>query len=283
MKYQIIADSSSDLSGDSYKNDKIGFSVVPLTLRIGDNEYVDDDTIDTNAMLADLATTKGTANSACPSPQDWADKFKEAQNSFAVCISSKLSGTYNSALQARDMILGEFPDKKIHVIDTLAAAGTLTLTTEYLIKLMEKGLDFDEIKNRVDEFVKQRTLIFSLENFNMLIKTGRMNKLVGITASALGIRAIARAEEGSIKVIDKARGKQRALERIVELMEEINPGFSNKANSEVVINHCNNLEAAETLRELIGRQYKNVIKVRLFDTHGLCSFYASNGGLILSY
>ncbi len=283
MEYQIIADSSCDLNSNSYENPNIGFSVVPLTLRIGDNEYVDDETIDKNAMLADLATTKGTANSACPSPQAFADMFKKAQNSFAVCISSKLSGTYNSALQARDLVLGETPDKKIHVIDTLGAAGLLIMVSEYLMKLADNGLGFDEMKKKVDEFVKERTLIFSLENFNMLIKTGRMNKLVGFTASALGIRAIAGTDNGSIKVIDKARGQQKALERIVELIEESCPGFSQRKNQEVLINHCNNIGAAETLRDLIGKKYLNVTRIRLFETAGLCSFYASNGGLILSY
>ncbi len=283
MKYQIVADSSSDLTKDNYQNSDIGFSVVPLTLRIGDNEYIDNEEIDNNKMLADLATTKGKASSACPSPQDWADKFKKAHNSFAVCISSKLSGTYNSALQARDMILESFPDKKIHVIDTKATAGTMIMVTEQLMKLMDKGLDFDEIKIAIDEFVKKRTLIFSLENFNMLIKTGRMNKLVGITASTLGIRAIARAEDGSIKVLEKARGRDKALARIVEIMAELCPDFSMDKEREVIINHCNNLEGAEKLRDMIGEKYKNVVNIRLFDTRGLCSFYASNGGLILSY
>ncbi len=283
MKYQVIADSSSDLLPENYQNSETGFSVVPLTLRIGENEYVDNENINKNEMLADLATTKGTANSACPSPQDWADMFKKAHNSFAVCISSKLSGTYNSALQARDLILGESPEKNIHVIDTKATAGVMIMATEYLMKLTEKGLDFEEIKTKVDEFVKQRTLIFSLENFNMLIKTGRMNKLVGFTASTLGIRAIARAEEGNVKVIEKARGKEKAFTRIVDLIEELCPNFSTDKEREVIINHCNNLEGAEKLRDMIGEKYLNVTKIRLFDTRGLCSFYASNGGLILSY
>ncbi len=283
MDFQIITDSSSDLSADYFTDDKIGFDIVPLTINVGENEYVDNDSIDKNIMLSDLATTKGKASSSCPSPQAWADVFKRAQNTFAVCISSKLSGTYNSALQARDLVLSEFPDKKIYVVDTLAAAGTMILAAERLMQSLKQGLSFEETQRNIDEFIRQRTLIFSLENFNMLIKTGRMNKLVGLTATALGIRAIARAENGSIKVVDKARGTQKALEKIVDLMEILKPGFKFLDAPQIIINHCNNSESAEMLRKLIMERYERVTDVRLFETKGLCSFYASNGGLILSY
>ncbi len=180
-------------------------------------------------------------------------------------------------------MLDEYPEKKIHVIDSLGAAGVMIMAAEQLMKLLKQGQGFEEAKQSIDEFIKQRTLIFSLENFNMLIKTGRMNKLVGLTASALGIRAIARAENGSIKVIDKARGTAKALEKIVDLMETLKPGFKLMEAQQVIINHCNNNETAEALRKLIIERYEKVTEVRLFETRGLCSFYAANGGLILSY
>ncbi len=283
MKFQVVTDSSSDLLGDSYNYSDIGFDVVPLTLRIGDYEYVDDVTIDVHDMLSELAETKGEVGSSCPSPEAWAETFRRADNTFAVCITSKLSGTYNSALQAKEIVLSESPEKNIHVIDTKAVAGVMVVTAERLFKLIKENLTFDEIKAQIDSFVSERSLLFSLEKFDMLIKTGRMNKLIGLTATALGVRAIATAKDGAIEVITKVRGEHKTLEKIAQLMGEFKPNFNLEKDAEVIISHCNNLISAQRLRGMIIDKYDKLFTVRLVDTRGLCSFYAADGGLLISF
>ncbi len=283
MKFQVVTDSSSDLLSDSFSYSDIGFDVVPLTLRIGDYEYIDDVTMDVQDMLTELSETKGSVGSSCPSPEAWAKAFRRAENTFAVCITSKLSGTYNSALQAREIVLSESPEKNIHVIDTKAVAGVMVMTAERLFGLIKDNFSFDEIKSQIDSFVSERSLLFSLEKFDMLIKTGRMNKLIGLTATALGVRAIATAKDGAIEVMTKVRGEQKALEKLVELMDTIKPNFNLEKDPEVIISHCNNLLSAQRLRGMIMERYSKIFKVRLVDTRGLCSFYAADGGLLVSY
>ncbi len=283
MEFQIVTDSSSDLLNSSYADPDVGFAVVPLSLRIGEYEYIDDETINPKEMLAELARAKGSVSSACPPPEAWAKVFRKAQNTFAICITSKLSGTYNSALQAKAMVLEESPEKNIHVIDTKAVAGVMTMTTEKLFRLIHQNINFDEIKAEIDKFVSERSLLFSLEDFSMLIKTGRMNKLVGFTATALGIRAVAMADDGAINVIAKTRGEEKTMERLVGLMGSINPGFLAAKAPQVLINHCNNLKMAQQLRNMMMQTYNHISDVRIFDTRGLCSFYAANGGLLVSY
>ncbi len=283
MKFQIVADSSSDLLSGSIDDSEIGFSVVPLSLRIGQYEFIDDETMNPIEMLSELAKTKGSVGSACPSPEAWAEVFRRAQNTFAVCITSKLSGTYNAALQAKAMVLEQFPEKKIHVIDTKGAAGILILVVEKLFELIRQDLEYSEVKAEIDRYVQQRTLLFSLKNYDMLIKSGRMNKLVGLTATTLGIRAIATGDGGVVNVVEKVRGERKALERIVELMNIVRPNFRFEKNVKIMINHCNNLEAAQNLRRLIMEKYTGISNIKLYDTRGLCSFYAADGGLLISY
>ncbi len=283
MKIQIAVDSSSDLVNDSIKIPGVEFAVVPLTINVDGTTYVDDETMNTEKMLQHLSQTKGKTNSSCPSVQDWADVFSRADVTFAVCLSSKLSGTYNSAVQAADLVMTEQPGKKVIVFDSQLTAGTLSLTVDNLTKLIAQALPIDTIMQKTTEFLNKQRLLFSLSNFDTLVKTGRMNKLVGVAVSALGIRAIARGLNGEIKVIDKVRGEVGAIERMVKQMEKIKPEFPDLPDAKVIISHCLNEKGAEQMKTLIMQTYKNVTSVKISDTRGLCSFYANKGGLILSF
>ena len=103
MKFKIIVDSSSNLTNDYLKNENdIGFAVAPLTIRFDNKEYVDDEKLDVHQMLIDLSKSKDNAKSSCPSPQDFLNHLEGATHYFIFTISSKLSGSYNSALIAKD-------------------------------------------------------------------------------------------------------------------------------------------------------------------------------------
>ena len=101
MKFQILVDSASDLK-DKYINDpEIGFKVVPLTILAGEKEFVDDENLNVDEMLASMHACKKTTT-ACPAPQTYLDELPNAEYTFIVTITSKLSGSYNAACVARD-------------------------------------------------------------------------------------------------------------------------------------------------------------------------------------
>lgn len=283
MKFQVVADSSSDLMQNSYSEGEIGFSVVPLSININDTEYVDTDDVDVAKMLSHLRSHKGPSTSSCPSPESWAQIFRRADCTFAVCMTAALSGTYNCAMQARDIVLSETPEKKIFVFDTQATAGLMILVVEKIFTLIKKSLSVEAIDREIKSYMSTLTLLFSLASFDTLVKNGRMSRIAGVAATALGIRAVARAQDGVIKVIEKPRGETKALQRMVELMATMKPNIGEYINMPVIINHCNNLEGANKMKELIQRTYKNVGEVRLMATKGLCSFYACVGGILLAF
>ena len=117
MKYAIIVDSSCDMYiDDNYTNDTF-MTRVPLKLRVGEKEYIDDYDLDIVSFMKEMSECSEATGTAAPSPQEWYNAFEKADEVFAVTITSALSGTYSSAVVAKNMILEDFPNKKIHIIN----------------------------------------------------------------------------------------------------------------------------------------------------------------------
>ena len=113
MNFKIAVDSSGDLHCGMNCAPGVSLSIVPLTLHAGDLSYVDDAALDVHAALDALQASGAAVSTSCPSPEAWASVFREADCTFAITISSELSGSYRAAVIARDLVMDEFPDKKI--------------------------------------------------------------------------------------------------------------------------------------------------------------------------
>ncbi len=123
-------------------------------------------------------------------------------------------------------------------------------------------------------------LLFTLSAFDNLVKNGRMNKLVGIVASKLGIRIVAEASrEGKIEVLYKVRGQSRALETLVAEMKRKRPDLG---DSEIVISHCSNPLGVRYLQEEIAKAFPSA-RVTVMETQGLTSYYAEETGILVAY
>lgn len=107
MKWKIVSDSSYDLTAKDMSDDSVEFATVPLKIIVGYSEYVDDENIDVEAMLSSMEGFNGASSSACPSPGDFAQQFRSVDFSIAVTITCKLSGTFNSARCAKELVMGE--------------------------------------------------------------------------------------------------------------------------------------------------------------------------------
>ena len=279
MTWSILSDSSCDLPSNAFQGSGLHFAAVPLKMIVGNTEYVDDDSLNVNIMLAQMKNYKGPSSSACPSPEDWAHEFRHSDCTLAVTMTSALSGTYNSALVARDMVLEELPWKKIHVIDSRSTSGGLVLILRKAAELIAAGLDFDDVAEQTEAYSRGLFLLFALGSYDNLIKAGRMSRVAGILAASLGIRAVAsNTPQGEIKVLQKPRGEERAILQIVETMNKL----KNMAGQPVVISHCNNPKGAQRLKELIAHVCLTT-KITIMQTRGLTSYYTENGGLLVGF
>ena len=278
MNWHIVADTSCDLFRLEDDVENVDFSAIPFTIRIGAQEYIDDESISVEQMLTANENHSEVAQTACPNPQDWLEKFEQPGPVLAFTISSALSGSYNSACAARNMILEEDPAKEIAVIDTKATGAESVIIIRKACELIRSGLTFDRIVPALAETAARTHTIFALSSYHNLIKAGRVNRLIGFIAGHLGFWGIGiGSDEGEIAIRGKARGDRNMIRFLTEEMKKIGA-----AGKEVFISHCQNEKCALALKEQIEEAFRG-IRVTLLTTRGLDSFYAERRGLIVGF
>ncbi len=275
MTYRIVSDSTSNiftLPGE------IDYKTVPLKILVDGVEYTDEPGLDTEALVAKMEASQWGSSTSCPSIQEWLNAFEGADYIFAVTITSGLSGSYNSALNARDIYISEHPEAKIYVVDSLSTGGEMELIIEKIRECMEKDLPFEESVSVIQDYQKHTHLLFTLESLSNLAKNGRVSPAVAKVAGLLGIRFLGRAsEEGTLQQAHICRGAKKTLTMTFSEMQKL--GYQ---GGKVRIDHCLNQTNAEKLKNLILADYPNA-DVKIVPCTGLCSYYAERGGMILGF
>lgn len=272
MKYQILVDSASDLMSDYLVDSEIGFKVVPLTINVGEKEYVDNDSLDIQKMLDDMHASK-KSSSACPAPESFLREFDNAEYTFIVTITSKLSGCYNSAVVAKNSYS---KPENICVIDSKAVSGTEILIVDKLVELIKQGLSYQKIIEQINAFRDKKSLFFILQKFDNLVNNGRMSKIAGLIASKLVIRPICIAYEGEIKIAKKIIGIKNTFSKLIQMICEKAKDFSKET---LIITHCYAEEEANLIKSDLEKKC-NFKEIRILSMRGLCSYYALEKGLI---
>lgn len=281
MTWNIVCDSSADLLSENRNDGGIRFTSVPLRLLVGEREFLDDEQLSVPQLLECMKEEKAASSTACPSPAAFAQAFSAADCTICFTISANLSGTWSAAMTGRELALEEHPEKKICVIDSKSTAGCMVLLARRAKALIERAAnpDFETICGELRIYQAALRTAFTLENFDNLIKNGRMRPLVGNLLHSLGIHVIADATpQGTIHVADKARGETKTYQAITKLMAS----SKDCTRAEVVISHCQNLPGAIKLKEQILKDLP-VKSVDILACRGLTSFYAMEKGLILGY
>ena len=280
--WNLVSDSSCDLRKCDFSSDCVHFESVPMRLRVGNQDFVDNDSLKTVDLLRAMREEKGPSTSACPSPGTYAKAFAKGDRTVCVTISSALSGSYNAALAGRELLLEEQPDKKVCVIDSKSTGGAMLLILRRAQALMEADPDgerFEEICDELRLYQAALRTCFTLENFDNLIKNGRMRPLVGTLLHTLGIHVVAiGTTQGSIQVTGKARGETKTYQVMIDTMK----ASKDCTGANVLIHHCENLAGALKLKEAILKELP-VKSVEVVPCRGLDSFYAMEKGLIVGY
>ncbi len=278
MKWNIVADSSCDLRSSDVACEETGFTTIPFTLRIDERDYVDTEDMNIMEMVEAMEASKEVCRSSCPATADYAAEYEKAEQTIAITISSNLSGSHNSAVAAKQLVLSEEPDKKIEVLDSFATGPETALCIYKLRDLIREGHPFEHVVAEGRKFLEKTKTSFALCSFDNLVKNGRMSKFTGFVARKLGMWGIGIASDiGTIIIKGKSRGPKKAIEFLLEDMAE--RGFNGGI---AAISHCYNSEMASRLRDAIVERW-NTAKVTIFPTRGLDSFYAERGGLIIAF
>lgn len=270
----IVADSSADLRGLC----GVQFGVAPLKIITKEKEYVDDTSLDVEKMVSELAKYKGKSSSSCPNSSDWLNAFGDAKYIFCVTITATLSGSYNAAMMAKAEYEEQYPDRRVFVLNSLSAGPELKLMIDKIKELCLAGLDFDTVCERVTEYTQSTGLLFMLESLKNFANNGRVSPIVAKAVGLLGIRLVGKAsDKGDLQPLDKCRGEQKALKAIVNRLKS-----SGLEKGRVIIDHCFNPTAAGALKGQINLEFPHAV-VEVGKCHGLCSFYAEKGGLLVGF
>lgn len=280
-KWKIIADSSCDLNLPKREENgqEIEMVFVPFVISIGEKDYIDDGSIDIDEMLKAMKEEEDIARTACPSPSTWVEAVTEDdENVIMITISKELSGSYNSACLAKQMLLEANPERNVAVINSYSAGPGLATIAEVIYDEVIAGHSFVEVV-KVAEVVAVKSLtIFALASFDNLVKNGRVSKLAGFVAGKLNFWGIGVAtDEGTIAVKEKVRGQKKALKSIMTMIE-------NEIGSIYVvhISQCRNQEMVARIKEEI-EVLDPKVRVVINDTKGLCSFYAEKNGIMIAF
>ena len=278
MSFHIVADSCCELTADMKKRGNI--EIAPLTLEVGGESILDDETFDQKYFLKRVAECPECPKSACRSPDYFRKSFLNgAERCYAVTLSAQLSGSYNSAVLGANLAQEENEDLKIHVFNSRSASIGETLIVKKIVECEEAGMSFERVVETVELYISTQNTYFVLENLETLRKNGRLSKAKALVASALKIKPVMGATpEGDIVQLDQARGINKALMKMVDAIVNDAQHVENKT---LAISHCNCPERAEMVKEALLERLA-VQDVFVLDTQGVSSMYANDGGIIIA-
>lgn len=277
MSYKIVVDSCCDLPVEYRKNPK--FEVVPLILEIDGNVIVDDDTFDQADYLAKVAASENCAKTACPSPELYMNAYDcDADDVYVVTLTSKLSGSYNSALLGKNLFHEEKGDKNIHIIDSLSACCGEANIALKAMELAESGLSFNEVVIEVEKYRDEMATYFVLDSLDTLRKNGRLTGMKALVATTLNIKPVCIGANGEIMQKSQGIGIKKALVKMTDIVAS---EIENPEEKRLMITHVNCYERACVVRDLILKKvpFKEALIV---DAAGVATTYAGDGGIVVT-
>lgn len=257
MGIRIVVDSTSDLTDEIIE--KYNIKMVPLTVNFENESFLDKVELSTKEFFDKLEAAEKLPTTTLVSPGTFVEVFSEilleGDQVLGMFIASELSGTYDSARMAKDMIGSE----DIHLIDTKSVClGSFALVLE-AIRLVEEKKPIEEIVNELEALKEKTVVVAALDTLKYLEKGGRLSKGQAVIGSLLNIKPIIAVKDGKISVIDKIRGKNKTIKWFDEWIEKNNFDLSDKT---VLLFHGRAYEQLKVLRNTIEEKYKikNIIE-----------------------
>jgi DegV family protein with EDD domain len=260
-KIGLVADEGADLTPEIIE--KYQIAVVPLKV-VWPQEIEDlpGQTIFHKMTEADKRGLKIFCRTSQPSPKDFLDIFKKELEKFekiiCITITSKLSGTYNSAIQAKNFLNPE-EEKRVFVVDSLnASCGMGLLATKAIDLIKEREEEAEEIAKELDNFAQKIHLAAIIEDPKWLEHSGRISKTVANwirRASKIGVRPLIGIKEGRVKATGVKTGVKDLAEALFEELEvKTRKSRQEGKKIRVAIMHCLNLKDAQKLKEMIEKK-----------------------------
>lgn len=248
-KVKIIADSTAYLTREYIKQENI--SVVPLNYVFGGESGKEPFPGEFEDFYNKLESTKLFPSTSQPAAGDFANAFNLAfeegyDEVIAIVLSSKISGTYNSGILAANML----EDKKITIIDSLNVASNMRFLVEDAIEMAKEGKSSQEIEIYLNNKKKNMFIYLTTETLEYLSRGGRISSIQSKIGNLLNIKPILELRDGELVLLDRVRGKNKALSAMIDkIAEDV---------KQIGICHILNLEGAEKLKHSLNEKFPGI-------------------------
>lgn len=278
MSFKIVVDSCCEMTAQM-KQDPC-FIKVPLVISCHGSTFVDDATFDQADLLWAMKQSKDAPSTSCPAPQTYLDAYRcGAEDIYVVTLSALLSGSHNSAQQARVLLEEDNPEINVHVFNSCSAVCGETAIALKIRELAESGMPFKKVVREVEQFIARMKTLFVLEDLENLRKNGRLTKLQAVVTGALRIKLFCHATpEGEIGKVGQALTIKQALAKLVD-KAAADPDHEGRP---LVITHVNCLERAFQVKSMIESKCK-FSGISITEAGGITTVYANDGGIVIAY
>ncbi|MFC7442398.1 DegV family protein [Laceyella putida] len=223
-KVKVFCDSTADIP--QYLIEELDIKVIPVKVQVAGESYLDRVTITPGQFYEKMKSTPELPMTSQPSPVEITEAYRQAIEAGAteilsIHISSKMSGTYQTALLAKSMIEEEYPEARIVVVDSRAVTYALGVLVVMAARAAKEGKSMAELQELVQRIRDKQVLVALVDTLEYLQKGGRIGKASALVGSLLNIKPIISInDDGEIYAIEKARGKNKAQAKAFELLKE---------------------------------------------------------------
>jgi len=250
---KIFTDSGCDLPKSYYEENDV--VLLPLRVQLNNKEYEDVISIDSKEIY-DAIRQGAQPKTSQVSPELFLKHFEELakndEEGIYIAFSSELSGTYSTAQMIRNQVLEQYPSLKLVIIDSKCASLGHGLVVEEAVRLRNIGVSLEDMASKINTFAPQVEHLFTVEDLDYLAKGGRVSKASAFLGGLLSIKPILNVEDGKLVPIEKSRGRKKALNRMLDLMQERGGSFTNKI---VGISHSDDAGFANEAKASIQERF----------------------------
>lgn len=287
MATKIFADAVSNLFPNIIKEKQLDITILPVHLRIDDQQfdlYPDDFNLEEfNKIYYEAIKENKSVHTSLVSPGEFQEAFKKEidKGNKIICftMAEGISGTYQSACLARDMVNEEYGEKKVEIINSMTAGFGEGLQVIHAFNLVNEGKSFDEIITECEKYKHFVRSDFTVDQIKYLVSTGRVNKALAKFISVLNIKVmLKRSEESKIAFAGTAFGRMNSIKQLARIV--LNKINKNKKQI-VYVTHCNIINDAAKLKDLLLKG--GVKEVEIYDYDYISASHIGPGSLAVFY
>ena len=250
MTIRLVTDSTADIPPEQAQADNI--TVVPLTVFFGDEAYLDGVDLDNASFYKKLQASKDLPRTSQPSPAAFQEAFKNlidegADAIISVHLSSKLSGTYQSACTARDTLPDTVKKIPIEIIDSKNISIAMSRSILRAAQEVKEGHGLTEVKAHILDELSRTRILAVLDTLEYVKRGGRIGGASAFLGNMLSIKPIISLKDGEVVPIERPRTRNRAYARVAELLSEMGP-----------VEHVSVAESSEGFAEQLAQYVKTV-------------------------